>query len=596
MSDSVEKDADMSFKLPHPRSERLFQTLVAALVAFGFSLPLVAEAQDVPELQLQQFRPAPGPTDYLNVYSTHPAPHLEYDFGFYLDYASDPLKVSAFSEEFNSVVDSQMTLSLMGNIGLFDFLEVGILLPVTIFQTSGELEPVLPDTADPDGEIPGFGVNDVRLSAKAEILNLLENPLGLAFILTGYIPTGMDDRFVGDDSFGLEALGSIETWIIRGIRVALNLGYRYRHEAVELRENTIGDAVLWGVAANIPLFISTIDLIAELDGSIGIAEKQAGREGIQGGETPAELKLAVRYELHEDWSLTSGIGFAMNDEAVGTPDFRAFIGLGGYWVSGGKWGFDYDGDGIYGVYDKCPEGPEDFDGFEDGDGCPDYDNDGDGVPDELDKCDNTPEGVEIGPDGCPDNDLDGDGIPNDIDKCPEDAEDRDRFEDADGCPDPDNDGDGIPDTADNCPNEAETFNDFLDDDGCPDDPNDKVHISRDRIIITEQVYFDTGKTSIKKQSYDILDAVVEVLNANQQITKIRVEGHTDSRGSDEMNLELSQGRSEAVMEYMVKNGVAEGRVEAIGYGETKPIRTNDTAEGRSYNRRVEFTILEMREY
>ena len=569
---------------------------LAAIFALGLMMPTTAAAQDVPELQLQQFRPATGPTDYLNVYGTNPAPHLEFDLGFYLDFASDPLKISAFDEEFNSVVGSQLTLSLMGNIGLFDFLEVGILVPVTVFQSSGDLEPVQPLDADPDAEISNFGINDVRLSAKAEILDLLQDPLGLAFILTGYIPTGLDERFVGDESFGLEAIGSIETWVIRGIRVALNLGYRYRHESVVLRENTIGDAVLWGVAANIPLFISTLDLIAELDGAIGVAAKEEGREGIQGGEVPAEFKIAARYEINDDWSLTSGIGFSMNNEAVGTPDFRVFVGIGGYWVSGGKWGFDYDGDGIYGVYDKCPEGPEDFDGFEDQDGCPDYDNDGDGVPDDLDKCDNTPEGVEIGPDGCPDNDLDGDGIPNDIDKCPEDAEDRDRFEDADGCPDVDNDGDGIPDTADNCPNEPETFNDFLDDDGCPDDPNDKVHISRDRIIITEQVYFDTGKTTIKSESFEILDAVVKVLKENQQITKIRVEGHTDSRGSDQMNLELSQGRAESVMRYMVENGIAEGRVEAVGYGETKPIRTNETAEGRSYNRRVEFTILEMREY
>nr|WP_283808746.1 OmpA family protein [Microvenator marinus] len=181
-----------------------------------------------------------------------------------------------------------------------------------------------------------------------------------------------------------------------------------------------------------------------------------------------------------------------------------------------------------------------------------------------------------------------------MDKCPEDPEDIDGFQDVDGCPDPDNDGDGIPDTVDTCPNEPETFNDFMDDDGCPDNPNDKVHIARDRIIITEQVYFDTAKTSIKKQSFEILDAVIKVMKENPQIVKVRIEGHTDNRGGEQMNLELSQGRAESVLKYMTDNGIAENRLEAIGFGLTRPIRDNDTAEGRAYNRRVEFIILEMR--
>jgi hypothetical protein len=115
---------------------------------------------------------------------------------------------------------------------------------------------------------------------------------------------------------------------------------------------------------------------------------------------------------------------------------------------------DRDGDGIPDDVDKCPDDPEDFDGFEDADGCPDPDNDRDGIPDVDDKCPNLP-GPR--PDGCPHgaaNDRDGDGIPDDVDKCPDDPEDFDGFEDADGCPDPDNDGDGILDVDDLCPNEA----------------------------------------------------------------------------------------------------------------------------------------------
>jgi hypothetical protein len=114
---------------------------------------------------------------------------------------------------------------------------------------------------------------------------------------------------------------------------------------------------------------------------------------------------------------------------------------------------DRDGDGIVDDIDKCPDDPEDFDGFEDADGCPDPDNDRDGILDVDDKCPNLPGPP---PDGCPHaptTDRDGDGIPDPVDKCPDDPEDFDGFEDADGCPDPDNDKDGILDVDDLCPND-----------------------------------------------------------------------------------------------------------------------------------------------
>jgi len=134
---------------------------------------------------------------------------------------------------------------------------------------------------------------------------------------------------------------------------------------------------------------------------------------------------------------------------------------------------DLDGDGLADEVDHCPGDPEDFDDFEDEDGCPEPDNDHDGIPDDHDDCPNVPEdkdGVADG-DGCPENqngDRDGDGMADSVDRCPDDPEDMDGFEDADGCPDADNDGDGILDVDDLCPNDPEVFNGVADDDGCPD--------------------------------------------------------------------------------------------------------------------------------
>lgn len=573
--------------------------LLAALTCL-VCMPGVSFAQDdvgldLPPLQLQRFRPAPGPADFLNVYGSPVAEHLDWDIGFYFDVADRPLALAVGGDNVNfgaETIDTQSTLSLMGNIGFKNMFEFGILLPITVYQTSEVLQPAqLGDTMVQGTDLPGFGVNDLRLSAKYRILDILEKPLGLAWVLNVYAPTATRNRLTSDEHVSVETRVAGDKFLIEGfgLRVAANLGYRFRAGDVrEFRGNIINDEFLWGLAASLPVAFNRLDLIAEIDGGIGIAKR--GR-ALREGEVNAEAYGGARYKINERWTLTGGISGGLS-EGVGTPRIRALVGLGGYWVTGTEWGYDFDGDGIYGKRDLCPQQAEDYDGHEDFDGCPDLDNDGDGVLDDDDKCDNSPEGIEVGEDGCPDDDLDGDGIPNKYDKCPEDPEDRDRFEDGDGCPDPDNDKDGIPDTKDSCPNEPENMNGFLDEDGCPDDPNEKVVISNNKIIITEPVYFATNKDTILKQSYDILNEVARVLQENPQIQLVRVEGHTDDRGKDAYNQKLSQRRAESVRKYLMDKGIARERLEAVGYGKAQPISENETPEGRAKNRRVEFTIVE----
>jgi outer membrane protein OmpA-like peptidoglycan-associated protein len=246
---------------------------------------------------------------------------------------------------------------------------------------------------------------------------------------------------------------------------------------------------------------------------------------------------------------------------------------------------DFDGDGIPDDIDQCPRVPEDRDGFQDEDGCPDPDNDGDGITDQLDQCPNEPEdrdGFEDA-DGCPDPDNDRDGIIDKLDQCPNEPEDRDGFEDADGCPDPDNDKDGIPDLADKCPNAPGAAPD-----GCPKAYR-LVVVTEGKIELKQTVFFDTNRASIKRASFALLNEVAQALKDNPKI-KVEIGGHTDSQGSDARNLRLSQGRADAVRAYLIKRGVTSDRLVAIGYGETVPIADNRTAEGRSQNRRVEFVI------
>jgi outer membrane protein OmpA-like peptidoglycan-associated protein len=256
---------------------------------------------------------------------------------------------------------------------------------------------------------------------------------------------------------------------------------------------------------------------------------------------------------------------------------------------------DNDSDGILDINDKCPMLPEDFDGFEDEDGCPDPDNDKDGIPDKDDACPLEPEDIDgfEDSDGCPDPDNDGDGILDVDDKCPILPEDKDGFEDEDGCPDPDNDKDGIFDVNDKCPNEPETINGIDDDDGCPDIGKTKVLITKEKIEILEMVFFDVNKATIQKRSFNLLDQVASVLKNNSQITKVRIEGHTDSDGSDASNLTLSQKRTEAVMTYLVNAGVDAKRLEPVGYGESQPKVPNTSKANKEKNRRVEFSIIEI---
>ena len=219
---------------------------------------------------------------------------------------------------------------------------------------------------------------------------------------------------------------------------------------------------------------------------------------------------------------------------------------------------DRDGDGILDDVDKCPDDPEDFDGFQDEDGCPDPDNDQDGI-------------------------LDVDDL------CPNDPEDKDGFEDEDGCPDPDNDHDRILDKDDKCPNEPETYNGYQDEDGCPD--RGIVERTNTGIVILKPINFEFDKAIITKDSYPILDAVGATMKGNPDIQLIEVQGHTDEQGDDAYNLDLSDRRAKAVVDYLVAHGVDATHLTSQGYGETQPKDPRHTAAAWATNRRVEFVIL-----
>jgi len=238
---------------------------------------------------------------------------------------------------------------------------------------------------------------------------------------------------------------------------------------------------------------------------------------------------------------------------------------------------DRDADGVPDKFDRCPDvwGPQS------NHGCPEADSDSDGVIDREDHCPQQPGPAANA--GCPpEPDSDGDGVKDKLDRCPRVPGPASQ----DGCPDKDDDG--VPDHLDKCPDKKGK----VEADGCPSRAHIKVVVRKQSIQLKEKIHFEFGKAKIQRRSYPLLDQVAATLKAHPEIKKLRIEGHTDSRGSAAYNQRLSQRRAQAVVNYLVRRNIARDRLVAKGFGESRPIASNKTAKGRAQNRRVEMIILE----
>lgn len=209
------------------------------------------------------------------------------------------------------------------------------------------------------------------------------------------------------------------------------------------------------------------------------------------------------------------------------------------------------------------------------------DTDGDGILDKDDSCVNTFGFAKYN--GCPIPDSDGDGINDEVDKCPTVAGSL-KYN---GCPVPDTDGDGIDDEHDGCINEAGP----IENNGCPVKQKPKEEIQQQINFAARNIYFETGKSILKSESYSSLDEVVNIMN-NAPGLKLSISGHTDNVGNPSTNLLLSQNRANAVRDYLISKGIDAKRLSAKGFGQTQPVAPNTTADGRSQNRRVEIKIAE----
>ena len=491
----------------------------------------------------------------------------------------------------------------------------------------------------------GFAMGDVRLEGKAQVLDRRTAPVGVSVLADVAFPTGEGARFVGAVSpiFGATVAAAVgKTWV-----AAANLGI-HGGAAAELRDLTWGTRFNWGAGLSVPI-IEPLRAIGEIEGDLSLDTPDVA------GAAPIEWMVGARLDITRELQISAGGGTGLT-QGVGAPDYRLTAGV--HWIpapgKAKKPAGDRDGDGLPDATDLCPDQPEDKNGRNDEDGCPDAGF----TPTRFEVQD--PAGARIsgatlqiiaGPEtgkyalgnGEMTRALHPGGYNVHVAAAGYDPVDApmeipkgDRFErifvlqpaaaggvvvmnvknDADQgiaalvtvlgqgrkfTTGPDGLGEQRVDAGDvELSVWAENYS--------PErvkahvDKGGKVnvvavlHPSRvvvlaDRVDIRDKIFFEFDSAVIKAESFRILDDVAATLDNHPEIRLLEVQGHTDDQGSEAYNKRLSQKRAEAVRSYLITAGIAGDRLLAGGYGESEPLQPGTTEEAREANRRVVFRIV-----
>jgi outer membrane protein OmpA-like peptidoglycan-associated protein len=578
--------------------------LIAAVV-----LTASAFAQDAGNAQdstfdFELFRPHADLYGYSVTQGAATLGNFQLGVGAWVSYSDDPVVLvdaagnrvtvdgATAAEQGDGLVDRRLTSTFQVGMGFTRYASLTVDVPLALLNDGWSLA-----SLDGPGAVAtsggGGGIGDIVVQPKFAVLDRDYQPVGLAVVVPVGLPTGAQRDFLGEGGVTVTptVVFEVSNAPVRSraytFRAAVNGGYRVRG-AARLRDVSVGNELVYAAAVGVHP-VDPLEITAELHGA---------SFGARAAQNPAEALLGAKLLLGPLVAVNVGGGAGILG-GIGAPDYRVF---GGFTVapSFDPAARDSDGDKLADRLDKCPKDPEDLDGYQDDDGCPEADNDADGRDDATDACPDDPEDDDgfMDNDGCPDVDNDNDGIPDAKDRCADKPETLNGNLDDDGCPDDegmgDNDADGFPDDIDRCPYDPEDLNGFEDEDGCPDErlKNARVVVTKGAIKITEVIYFDTGKASIQSRSYDLLDELSRVVAEHPELRKIRIEGHTDAVGNDLSNLKLSQARAESVSAYLQSKGIEGSRLDAAGFGEMRPIASNDTDDGRAQNRRVEFIIVD----
>ena len=572
------------------------------------------------------YRPSVDSKGFFYVNGTDILPAKGFSFGMTLDWGYNLMRANSATTGTQRLITNSFQGSITGSYGIGNFLTVGLSIPINI---------MIGDPANNVGPA-GATYNTAQLDSQ-KIQTIIPHikwrilrptgPIGVSLVMQAGGPIGGAERDMGaDPGFWYWPRVLVEKRIAEGrFKVGLDAGFRGHTGSNptfadgQLAEGalTYGNLVTYGLGFSYRA-LPRLDLVLENYGSYLVADAASGQK------LSSEFLGGAKIFIEENSFLMASAGSrAALFTGFEAADVRVMLGF-MYEPSIG----DRDGDGYRDDVDQCPDDPEDFDHFEDADGCPEPDNDNDGILDKEDSCPNIPEDFDGNEDkdGCPEGekrgDRDGDGIYDDVDKCPDVPEDRDGFEDQDGCPEADNDKDGIPDKDDQCPNDKEDFDKFEDDDGCPDPDNDldrildkddrcpndpevyngfqdedgcpdkgKVIVDGSNIIILEKIQFATGSDKILPASQGIIQAVVGTLKGHPEFLVVEIAGHADERGEDAMNLDLTRRRAASVRRALISGGTPDSHLVSQGYGEYCPIEDASNPAAWDKNRRVEFKVV-----
>jgi outer membrane protein OmpA-like peptidoglycan-associated protein len=557
-----------------------------ALLAFVVALltPFAAGAQRK-TLYLDRLTMAGAPDDGFAVWRPYTSARTRLFAQMGLGLTFSPLLLRTISGDNNPALQNYTKSPVSHQV--IDYATVGAELggrvtfianfPVILYQSGSDPSPA---------NVRGVGTlqSPVLMDARLDVRGLLYQADDKKWLLAGgmsfYVPSGARFSYGGDGSTHTSLNMSTET-VLRDLILVVNGGLHFRPKGV-IGNLAVGNELTLAVGAFWPMRDGRIRVGGSMMFSTGLegfvdSNRVATSTFMSARNSPLEWLAEGRMALDATGQLWAGGGFGTRlDTGYGAPDVRMLAVI-GYHAT---------------IQDSEAPAPErrmrairERIQREGGDA------DHDGIPDDVDLCPSVPED-KLEPDatdGCPKPaDRDNDGLPDTEDKCPDTPEDKDGIQDMDGCPEDDYDQDGIPDVTDACPREPGTSSPDPKTNGCPTFIR-RVEGSTE-IQILKQIQFDTGKASIKATSFSILDEIVRLLRANPDIGNLSIEGHTDNRGAVDMNEQLSQTRAESVMKYLVDHGIAEGRLEAHGYGPSRPIAPNETEGGRQQNRRVEFHI------
>ena len=516
-------------------------------IVFVCASLFVVNVNHVKAQDLQFLLPTQGQLSYIQVEGARIIKPGKWNLSAYAHYGRDPLLLIIDGQVEEVLSRYITTTELIAAFGVHDRIELGVALPYSFSSGIAGTFPV--DDAQ--------GLGDIRLNPKVIIIKPKETGLGLGINAMSILPTGNRDREASEQRFVRRNFSTLlnlfgEYLFTKG-RVALNLGYRFRPERGffdQLTDLDVTSGPTWGAAGGY-----NIDEDLELTAEIFQRFMTFNR-------SPVEGLFGLRSTRKGAFNIHFGMGAGIGGD-YSSVGLRVLGGL--TWtpqptvVNSAMPMTDQDGDGLIDLIDRCPTQPEDKDGHED-------------------------------QDGCPEDDVDNDGIKDQVDRCPKQPEDKDNFQDEDGCPELDNDGDGLQDQLDRCPNKAENFNNFEDHDGCPEEA--PVPEEGELISLSEKIFFKHNESIILQRSFPILSQVAELMKKHPKINKVRIEGHTDDTGGIQFNQKLSQERAEAVQMHLIGLGITSNRLEAVGYGDKRPIASNDTDEGKALNRRVDFRIIQ----